>query len=210
MLSIVLTRRDWREADQIISLYTLEHGKIEVLARGVKKILSKNSAYLEPGCLLEAEVIAGKEVNHLGSVEPINIFKNIRANLLPSLMSAYAANLVNKITHAGEADKNVFLLIKSWLEFLDITLLVNIIILDAFILKLYSLLGFNIAYSEKGESDLKKLLAFLLNASFSKINSIKFSGAEYKQLHKMILEFVIYHSERRILDWQKLANISEK
>ena len=42
MLAIVLSRRDFREFDQIVSLYTKEKGKLEVLARGVKKITSKH------------------------------------------------------------------------------------------------------------------------------------------------------------------------
>ena len=62
MLAFVLSRRDFREYDQSISLYTLEKGRLEVLARGVKKILSKNAAHLEPFCLIEAEIIQGKEI----------------------------------------------------------------------------------------------------------------------------------------------------
>ena len=45
------------ENDQIISLYTLEKGKQEVLARGVKKITSKNSAHLEPFSFVEVEIV---------------------------------------------------------------------------------------------------------------------------------------------------------
>ena len=77
MLSIVLARRDFKENDQIISLFTEEKGKMEVLARGVKKIVSKNSAFLEPFFLVEAEIIPGKEVFHLGSVQPVNSFKKL-------------------------------------------------------------------------------------------------------------------------------------
>ncbi|MFZ2978199.1 MAG: DNA repair protein RecO, partial [Candidatus Magasanikiibacteriota bacterium] len=69
MKAIVLSRRDFREADQIISLYTLEKGKMEILARGIKKITSKNSAHLEPFSLVEAEIIFGKELNYLGAVQ---------------------------------------------------------------------------------------------------------------------------------------------
>ena len=43
MLAIVLSRRDFREFDQMISVYTKEKGKLNLLARGVKKITSKNA-----------------------------------------------------------------------------------------------------------------------------------------------------------------------
>src|SRR3989339_922863 len=119
MQSIILSRRDIREYDQMISLYTLEYGKVEALARGVKKILSKNAAYLEPFCFVEAEIIPGKEIARLWSVTPINIFKNIRADLDASLAAGYVMDLVDKNIHGGEADKRMFALIKSWLEWVD-------------------------------------------------------------------------------------------
>ena len=81
MQTIVLSRRNIREADQIISLYSLEKGKVEVLAKGIKKITSKNSAHLEPFCFSEIEIIPGKELDHLGSTQSLNSFLNIRNNL---------------------------------------------------------------------------------------------------------------------------------
>ena len=61
MLSIVLNRHDFRENDQMVSLYTKERGKVAVLAKGIKKITSKNSASLMPFSLLEADILPGKE-----------------------------------------------------------------------------------------------------------------------------------------------------
>ena len=51
MQAIVLSRRDFREFDQMISLYTREQGKLELLARGLKKVTSKNAAHLEPSVI---------------------------------------------------------------------------------------------------------------------------------------------------------------
>jgi len=120
MQSIILSRRDFRENDQIISFYTLEHGKVEALARGVKKILSKNSAALEPFCFVEAEIIPGKkDLAHLGSVTPINIFKNIRADLEKSLMAGYLVKLIDKLIHPNEPDRRIFELLTGWLEWVD-------------------------------------------------------------------------------------------
>ena len=81
MKAIVLSRRDFRESDQIISLYTKEKGKLELLARGVKKITSKNSAHLEPFSLVDIDIAYGKEFNHLTKVQPIEYFKNIHGKV---------------------------------------------------------------------------------------------------------------------------------
>jgi len=142
MLSIILSRRDFRENDQIVSLYTLERGKVEALARGVKKIISKNSAYLEPFFLVEAEIIPGKELNHLVKAQPISIFKNIRADLHKSLMAGYVMNLLEKFLQNGEKDVRVFNLIMKWLEFLDGNEIKSNSLIYSFIIKFLNLLGF--------------------------------------------------------------------
>lgn len=46
--AFVLDREDFREHDGMVHLYTEELGKVSARARGLKKILSKSSAHLEP------------------------------------------------------------------------------------------------------------------------------------------------------------------
>ena len=82
MKAIVLSRRDFREYDQIVSVYTKDLGKQDLLARGIKKITSKNSAYLELFSFVDIEIIKGKELDYIGSVQPVNYFKNIRQDRL--------------------------------------------------------------------------------------------------------------------------------
>ena len=52
MLAIVLSRRAWREYDELISLYTYDRGRVEALAKSSKKLTSKQSAFFEPGQIL--------------------------------------------------------------------------------------------------------------------------------------------------------------
>lgn len=142
MLAIVLRRRDFRENDQIISLYTLDKGKMEVLAKGVKKITSKNSASLEPFFLVEAEIIKGRELDRLASVQAIKSFKKIRFNIQKSSMAGYASGLVDYLLSEGEKEIKIFEMFKSWLNYLNEldkpaqTLIIN------FIVKLLAGLGF--------------------------------------------------------------------
>ncbi len=120
MYSFVLKRSDLREQDQIVTLYTLEKGKVDALARGVKKILSKNSAYLLPVFLIDVEVLSGKEVNHLTKAVPVFVYKNILEDLNKMSLLQTVFKWVNILTKY-EREPKIFLLIKSWLEFLDTT-----------------------------------------------------------------------------------------
>ena len=81
MLAIVLSRRDFRENDQIITFYTKERGLVSALARGAKKSVSKNAAALEPLSYVEVELVPGKELQHVTQVYTIEYFPFIRQNL---------------------------------------------------------------------------------------------------------------------------------
>lgn len=121
MLAIVLKRVDFREKDQMITLFTLEKGKITVLARGSKKIISKNSAYLEPFFLIEMDLIVGKDNNYLTQVYGIKSFRNIRSDLSKIMQAVNVINLLDKILVNNIVESNMFYLLNEWLIFLDET-----------------------------------------------------------------------------------------
>ena len=206
MLSIILSRQDWRENDQLISFYTLEKGKVEVLARGVKKVLSKNSAYLEPFCFVEAEIIQARDLARLGAVTQQNIFKNIRMDLNKSLAAGYLVLLINKLFQPHEPDKNIFNLLKSWLEFLNTQSVFQTIYLDAVIIRIMSLLGFDILSEENMFVGGKRFFEKLIHGSWGDIEKMELNDSWRKKIHSLVYRFVLYHSEVKLADWGKLAN----
>ena len=250
MEALVLSRRDFREFDQIISLYTKDRGRIELLARGVKKITAKNSAHLEPFSYCLIELAEGRELGHLIRVNPVNFFTKIRQNFAKSLGAGFVTVLTQKLTEEGEADKRMFELLLSWLKFVDRALKFDSIMADAYVINLFSILGFNpILYNcvvcEKEYKELvkenllnKKSLGIyfagggiicptcratkkyigeqitdcgllevsnlqaLLKGDWRMINEFDITDAERKKLHKLIYEFALFHSEKKIEDWR--------
>ncbi|MCF6276794.1 MAG: DNA repair protein RecO [Candidatus Magasanikbacteria bacterium] len=144
MYAIVLERRDFRENDQLITFYTKDSGKVDVLARGVKKIVSKNSANLEPFCFVDAEILQGKEMRILGSVQSINSFSNLRQDFKKILLAQFTVKMLSELTQENLPDNKVFIFLYSWLNFLnELSCVVNYItLLNSFTLKMSALLGF--------------------------------------------------------------------
>lgn len=207
MLAFVMKRSDWREYDQIVYFFTLELGKIEVLARGVKKILSKNSSFLEPGNLVEAEIIPGKELNHLGSVQPIQVFVNSENS---HILNFSLGIFLNFITHQ-EKDERIFKMLYGWVDFLNKEKKAPLIFsLDVFAVKFLGMLGFDITQEEKVGKEIKKDLELIAKGGWEMINRLKFEGKESEILHNIVFQFVLYHGQRKIIDWAKLAYFSEK
>ena len=179
MLALVLSRRDFRESDQMISFYTEEFGKTNLLARGVKKIISKNSAHLEPFSLVEIEVANGREVDHLTKVVPIEYFKNIREDLEKSLAAGYVVNFVDKVFKVGEKDDRVFKLLINWFNFVNLkSSILNLQLIDGFMVELLQTLGYDILQEGKKLAELN---------------------------HKEIYNFAVFHLESKINDWGNLT-----
>jgi len=203
MQSIVLSRRDIKESDQIISFYTLEKGKLEILARGVKKITSKNSAHLEPFSFVDVQIIKGKEINYLGAVQPINYFVNIRKNLQKSLSAGFLVSALNKLVHEGEGDARIFDLTMSWLEFVNSCEDLDInyrLLLDCYIVKLLYYMGLDIVESSKIPTGSKEYLETLSNGKWEVISKLEYK----KQIHNFIYKFLLYSTDRNIKDWGKV------
>ncbi|MEK7131587.1 MAG: DNA repair protein RecO [Patescibacteria group bacterium] len=144
MLAIVLGRKNWREFDQMISLYTREQGKVEVLAKGIKKITSKNSANLEILSLVEIDIAKGKEIDHLTKAQPIKIFKNIYSDFDKIFIANYVVKITDTNILAQEKDESIFDLLVNFLEFVDSSVKINSLNLaTGFIYKLWHCLGFS-------------------------------------------------------------------
>lgn len=140
MKAIVLSRRNFREYDQIISFYTEEFGKQEGLARGVKKIVSKNAAHLEPCFLVEIEMVPGKEIAHVIKSIALDIFPRIRSDIQKSMTAQYIVSLVHKMTDVGQMDRRIYYLLLDTLQHLSEDAGSSMLI-DAFVLRFFSLLG---------------------------------------------------------------------
>lgn len=142
MQAIVLSRRAWRENDELITLYTYGLGKVQVKATGSKKITSKQSAYLEPGGVIECTLIPGRELSHIAKTQSVEYFSQTRLHLEKSRQLAFALSLVEKVTAERSPDANFFWFLRHWLEFLEKTEPDTPRLLDGLVLGLLVHLGF--------------------------------------------------------------------
>ena len=59
--AIILKREPFWEADTRVVVYSLEKGKLHLIARGTKKISSKLAGHLEPMNFVDLMVVRGKQ-----------------------------------------------------------------------------------------------------------------------------------------------------
>jgi len=190
MLAIVLSRRDFREYDQIISVYTKENGKREALARGIKKITSKNAALLLPFFLLEVEIVPGKEIDHLTYVQPSRVFTKIIPSLEKIMIEEYILKLADEFILPQEKDESIFNLLVSFLDFVNsVEKIATLNLATGFIFKLWQCLGFG-AQNEKFSGWLK--------SDWQTINNFKVAKEDQAEAYEFAREHAQFHSGRQL------------
>lgn len=193
MLAIVLARNNTREFDQMVSLYTQEYGKVEALAKGIKKIISKNSANLKAFSLVDVEITKGKGVDHLTKVQPINIFKNIYNDFDKIFVAGYIIKIVDNNILAGEKDERIFDLLLSFFLFLNSATSVNsFVLVTGFVFKLWHCLGFG-DYEDKYRT--------WLESGWEDVNNFKLTKADALSAYESAKNFAQHHSGIKLAEF---------
>lgn len=146
---IILSKKDVGETDRIYSIYTLESGKIRVLAKGVRKANAKLAGFLENFTLTEIFIAKNQGMGKITGSLAINTFSSVRNNIEALGNVFETVEILGKIIKESEQDKKVFELFKEYLETIDT--LANEdgqdkieVISQGFLFKLFDELGYKI------------------------------------------------------------------
>jgi DNA repair protein RecO (recombination protein O) len=114
---IVIKRTNFSESDRIVTLFTLEHGKVTVIAKGVRKLTSHRSGSLELFNHIRATIIQGRgQLDTLAEVDLLNSFSSWRHQLGRISVAYELAELVDKLTADRQILPSVYLLLTQSLE----------------------------------------------------------------------------------------------
>lgn len=106
--AIILRRRDFREVDRLLTLLTRSSGKVEAIARGVRKSVSRLAPSLEPLTLVSVTLASGRRLPTVTGSEAIEVFPRLRADLERLGSAAFLAEIVDQFSPLHQADRTVF------------------------------------------------------------------------------------------------------
>lgn len=110
---IILTRTDYGEADRILTILTPDHGKIKVMAKGVRKIKSKLAGGIELFCESQISLIKGKgEIDTLVSTRLLKNYGSIVKNYERTMLGYEHIKQLNKATEDGAGKEYYDLTVK--------------------------------------------------------------------------------------------------
>ena len=96
--AIVLRQRKLGDTDKILALYTANLGKVEAVAKGVRKAKSRLAGHVEPLTQATFMLAKGKSLDIVTQVETIESFQPLRDDLDRLSRALYASELLDKFT----------------------------------------------------------------------------------------------------------------
>ena len=114
--------RTWKlgEADRIVSLHTLAHGKVRGVAKGVRRTRSKFGARLEPACHIAIQLYRGRgELDTITQTETIDRFASLRADPERFAQASAMLEAVDQLAPEAGADPDRHVLLVRALATLD-------------------------------------------------------------------------------------------
>jgi|SRR3989344_4891970 len=194
---VILKRRNFGEADRILTIYTKDSGKITALAKGVRRPKSKKAGHLEIGSWCKIFTVRGKNMDLLTEVElkhafGIKDFTEERANKIYHFLE-----LVDALTAEHQKNPGVFNLLISFLKKINNENNFDLVS-SVFKIKLLSNLGF-FAASALSDSQAKWVIQILEEEDFETAKSqIRLSEQGYLKLLSFLDSMVESLTERKL------------
>ena len=178
---VILSRKNFGEADRILKIYTKDYGKVSALAKGVRRPRSKKGGHLEIGNWCKVFIAKGKNLDILTEVElkkafGIEDFQSEKTNKIYHILE-----LVDSLTQENHKNEELFILLIQYLAKIETEKEFDFVS-SGIKVKLLTLLGFFSAKNLK-ESNSKKVLTALEEEEYLDLKQkLKFSQEGYLKL----------------------------
>jgi len=118
---IILRKRKFGEADEIVTVFSKHRGKLKMIAKGVRKSTSRKRGNLELSNRCSLFLAEGKNLDLVTEVEVISSFSSLKKDLVKSVYCFQILEMVERLTVEEEAHRDIFELIVQTLDLLNST-----------------------------------------------------------------------------------------
>jgi DNA repair protein RecO (recombination protein O) len=178
---VILKRKNFGEADRILTIYTKDFGKVTALAKGVRRPRSKKAGHLELGNWCKVFIAKGKSMDLLTEVELKKAFGIADFSESKTNKIFHILEIVHSMTPDHQKNTKIFSLLVSFLYQIAKEKDFNLIS-SVFKIKLMAELGYFSAKSLK-DSKTKKVFEIIEEREFGDIEeNLNLSQESYLNL----------------------------
>jgi DNA repair protein RecO (recombination protein O) len=140
---VVLRTYKLGETDRILHLLTQGRGKVRAVAKGVRRPGSRFGGRLEPFSHVDLQLYEGRNLDVVNQADLIAAHASVREDFARSAAGSVMVELTDVVAQEGERDNALFLLLRAGLQALDAGPEEPAVFVDAFLLRLASIVGFH-------------------------------------------------------------------
>lgn len=100
--ALILKRRDFGEADRVLTILTPEHGKLDVVAKGARKPTSHKTGHVELFTRTDMLVHTGRDLGIVVQAEMVEPYLALREELTRGAYANYVVELLDRFTAEGD------------------------------------------------------------------------------------------------------------
>ena len=105
---LVLKNKPYKENDMLLWIYTHDYGKLALIAKGVKKLKSKNAPSCQTITLSEFTFIPRSGLSNLIKGAPVEYFRYIKEYIELEAYASYFCEFVYKFTKDNDPDETIY------------------------------------------------------------------------------------------------------
>ena len=115
-VGLTLRKSPSGEADLVSSLYTREYGKLDVMARGARRLTSKLIGHFEPLTLVRLSIARGRNLDIVAEAEVVNAFPDVKADYASVARGLHVVELIDGFSASSAANPQALDLALQTLE----------------------------------------------------------------------------------------------
>lgn len=100
--ALILRRRDINDADRVLTVLTPGDGKLELIAKGVRKTTSRKAGHLELFTHAALLVAQGRTWDIITEAQTVESFRHLRKNLEAIAAASYVCELIDSFAESGD------------------------------------------------------------------------------------------------------------
>jgi DNA repair protein RecO (recombination protein O) len=105
--AIILKRRDFGEADRMLTVFTPARGKLDVLAKGARKLTSTKMGHVELFTKVDLLINTGRDFGIVSQAEMTDSYQPLREDLTRGAYAGFAAELLDRFVEEGEEEPRI-------------------------------------------------------------------------------------------------------
>lgn len=185
--AIVIKHSNFGEADRIITVLTPYRGKLNLIAKGVRRITSRRAGNIEPLNRVKIHIFQGSGLPILTEAESLEVFPKLKSDLTLSTYGSYALELINRLVPQEQPNKQIYQLLVDTLRALAKN--PRQIFIRAFEIKLLNFSGFWSVGQVQVDDEIKEILIKLQNQNWDEIEKYSINKLQAEELEKILVRY---------------------